>query len=70
MVKLFLLIAAICAAAIALLCVKVLFGKKFVHTHVDGNGALNKQGIHCVQAQDEEARAISGRGVRERSREK
>ena len=33
------------AAGLAFLAVKLFFGKKFVHTHLEGNKALNKKGI-------------------------
>ncbi|MBO5135576.1 MAG: hypothetical protein J6C15_10555 [Bacteroidaceae bacterium] len=65
--KLFLLITSICAISVLFLCIKVLLGKRFVHTHVDGNEALNKKGIHCVQSQDEEARTDNGKRIQERS---
>ena len=32
--------------------VRVLLGKRFVHTHVDGNKELERKGIHCAQSQD------------------
>lgn len=49
------LIVAIC---MLLLSIQILFKKngKFPNTHVSGNAALRKKGIHCVQAQDKEAR--------------
>lgn len=44
---------------VVLLSVKVLFkkGGRFPNTHIDGNRALGKKGIHCARTQDrEEAR--------------
>lgn len=56
MPKIFLITFAFIAAAMILLSVRIFAGKKFVHTHVDGNKALNKKGIHCAQSQDREMR--------------
>lgn len=52
MTQLFLTILPLVGAALLLLCIRVLLGKKFIHTHVDGNKALQEKGIHCAQAQD------------------
>lgn len=44
---------------VVLLSVKVLLkkGGRFPNTHIDGNRALGKKGIHCARTQDrEEAR--------------
>lgn len=48
----------IVAVALVLLCVKLLLvkGGKFPNTHVGGNKAMQRKGIHCVKAQDREAR--------------
>lgn len=59
-----LLIVAIC---IALLGVGVWIKGKFPNFHIDGNKALNDQGIRCVEAQDKEARRENRRAVSERS---
>ena len=57
------------AAGLAFLAVK-LFGKKFVHTHLEGNKALNKKGITCVMEMERKERAKSNkRKVSERSSE-
>ena len=56
MFQLFLITLAFLAIAVALLSIKLYFGKKFVHTHIDGNKALNKKGIHCVQSMDRNMR--------------
>ena len=68
MFDLFLLILAIIAVAVLLLGIKVLVGKKFVHTHIDGNKHLNKKGIHCVQSMDRKMRKENHRRVNERSK--
>lgn len=52
MFRLFLLICGILAIGLLLLSIRVLVGKRFVHTHVDGNKALERKGIHCAQSQD------------------
>ena len=65
--KLFLLVASICGVSILLLCVRILLGKRFIHTHVDGNRALNKQGIHCAQSQDRAARREKKNKIQEKS---
>ena len=46
--SLFLIIFALLAAAMALLAVRLFFGKRFVGTHVDQNRHLRAKGIHCV----------------------
>jgi hypothetical protein len=66
MFQLFLIILAICAVAFLLLAIKVLVGKKFVHTHIDGNRHLNKKGIHCVQSMDRKMRKDNSNRVKER----
>ena len=66
MFQLFLIILAIVAVALLLLAVKVLVGKKFVHTHIDGNRHLNKKGIHCVQSMDRKMRKDNPNRVKER----
>ncbi|MBR4128923.1 MAG: hypothetical protein IKT92_05585 [Bacteroidaceae bacterium] len=68
MFQLFLIILAIIAVAFLLLAIKVLVGKKFVHTHIDGNRHLNKKGIHCVQSMDRKLRKDSPNRVSERSK--
>ncbi len=58
MLKTFLIAVALLLPAILLMGVKVFFtkGGKFTMGHVSENEALRKRGIHCVQAQDYEAR--------------
>ena len=68
MFQLFLIILAIIAIAFLLLAIKVLVGKKFVHTHIDGNRHLNKKGIHCVQSMDRKMRKDNPNRVSEHSK--
>ena len=56
----------IVAVAIVLLSVGIIIRGKFVNTHVSGNRALRRKGIHCAQQQDREARAENRHAVRER----
>lgn len=56
MTKIILLTVAIVALAVALLSVRLFFGKSFVKTHIDQSKAMRERGIHCVQTQDAEAR--------------
>lgn len=57
MLKLLLISTLIVAVSIALLSVRLFFGRGFVKTHVDQNKAMRQRGIHCAQAQDAELRA-------------
>ena len=51
----------IVAVAVALLCIRLLFGRKnVVHTHIEGNREMERRGIRCVRHQDMEARLNSG----------
>ncbi len=63
----FLLTLIIVACCIALLAVRLFFGKAFVKTHVDQSRAMRQRGIHCVQAQDAEQRADKAPHAMERS---
>lgn len=56
----------IIAIGVALLAVRLFFGKPFVHTHIDGNKALSRKGIHCAQSMDAEMRAPRRHAVSER----
>lgn len=51
---------------IRLLCIRIWVGKRFVHTHVDGNKALNEKGIHCVQSLDAAKRQDNPHAVSEK----
>lgn len=59
-----LLIVAIC---FGLLGIGIWIKGKFPNFHIDGNKALNDQGIRCVEAQDKEARRDNRLAVPERS---
>ena len=61
--SLFLIIFALLAAAMALLAVRLFFGKRFV----DQNRHLRAKGIHCVRTQDAVARRDKRQAVPERS---
>lgn len=57
----------IIAIGVVLLSVRLFFNRDFVHTHVDGNKALNDKGIHCAQALDKELRRPRRFAVSEKS---
>lgn len=59
----------ILAIAVLLLAVRLLVGKNFVHTHVDGNREMARRGIFCVKRQDREARQNSGLKIKEHTKE-
>ena len=66
MIKEFIIILLIVAIAVLLLSVKLLVGhKNFIHTHVDGNRAMERRGIGCVKRQDREARVNGGLKIKE-----
>lgn len=52
-----------------LLCVRIFTGKnkRFIHTHIDGNKALNKKGIFCVKEMDRRERRINKNAVNEKN---
>ena len=60
-----LIIVVIC---LVLLAVRLFFGKKFVHTHVDGNKAMHRKGIRCAQSMDAEERRDNPYAVSEKSK--
>lgn len=68
MFKVFLLTLLVVAGCMALLSVRLFFGRPFVQGHVSQSAALRRRGIHCAQAQDAEARA--GRGGAKKRGEK
>ncbi|MDY2778810.1 MAG: hypothetical protein SOU82_03030 [Alloprevotella sp.] len=47
---------------------RLFFGKKFVHTHVDGNKAMHRKGIRCAQSMDAEERRDNPYAVSEKSK--
>lgn len=67
MLETFLSIVALLLLAFALLSVNILMGRRFVHTHIDGNKALNKRGIRCVKEMEREERRENPHAVKERS---
>lgn len=64
--NIYLLTLIIVVAAVFLLCIGIIVKGKFVNSHVSGNRALRKQGIHCAQQQDREARKPNPHAVSER----
>lgn len=58
-----LLIIAIC---MLFLCVRLFFGRRFVNSHVDGNPALRRRGIRCVQSMEAAERRPNPHRVREK----
>lgn len=56
--KIIVLTLAVVLICVALMGVRVFFTKKgkFPNTHVGGNPALKKKGIHCAKTQDWEER--------------
>lgn len=57
MIKTLLLTLLLVAISVALLCVRLFFGRSFVKTHIDQSKAMRERGIRCAQAQDAELRA-------------
>ncbi len=56
----------IVAVAVLLLSIRLLCGKKnFIHTHIDGNKALNAKGIHCAKDQDKKGALGQGFKIKE-----
>lgn len=66
----FAIILGIIALCILLLSVRLFFGKRFVHTHIEGNREMQKRGIHCVTHMDRMERRERRTKVEEISREK
>lgn len=67
MIKIFLIVLGFVGIGIAFLCIKLFFGEKFVHIHIDGNKPLNAKGIHCVQSLDATERKENPHRVSEKS---
>lgn len=69
--KTFLLCVAFLAAAMLLLSVRVLLKRngRFRSLHIGQSKAMRDRGIHCVQAQDFEARVPNPMAVEENRRE-
>lgn len=68
MLKILFPILIIVAVAVVLLSVGIIIKGRFVNSHVSGNRALRRQGIHCAQQQDREARRENPHAVSERSK--
>lgn len=68
MYKILALTIIIVAAATFLLSIGIIVRGKFVNSHVSGNRALRRKGIHCAQQQDREARAFNPHAVQEREK--
>lgn len=64
--KLFIATLLIVAIGMALLSVRLFFGKRFVKTHVSQSAAMRQRGIGCVQSQDALARKEQPNKVKER----
>ena len=63
------LTAIIVAICMVLLCIGILFKRKFPNTHVSGNKEMRKRGIGCVQSQDREARKENPHRIAEREKQ-
>lgn len=66
MIKILIPTLVIVAVALVLLSVGIIVKGRFVNSHVSGNRALRRKGIHCAQQQDREARAVNPHAVKER----
>ncbi|MBO6189439.1 MAG: hypothetical protein J6N92_01345 [Alloprevotella sp.] len=66
--KVLLVILLLVAASVLLLSVRLWFGKRFVHTHIDGNRPLNQRGIRCVKEMDRQERRENPHKVNESSK--
>ena len=52
MLRLFGIITLIIAIGIAFMCFRIFLGRRFPNLHLDGNKAMRKKGIGCVQSMD------------------
>ena len=70
MIKTLLFSIGIIAFAMVLMCVNIILRKKgtFRSQHIGQSRAMRERGIHCVQAQDFEARLKNPMAVEEKSR--
>lgn len=69
MIKVFLLTLSLVAVGLLFLCVRILIGRCFINLHIDGNKALNRQGIRCVQSMDAAERRENPRRINEKSKQ-
>jgi len=65
MIKVFLAILVLVGVGVLLLSVRLFFGKRFVHTHIDGNAEMAKRGIRCVKHMDRQERRENPHKVQE-----
>ena len=67
--KMFLTVAILLLAAVALLSVNILLKKngKFPNIHVGSNPAMRKRGIGCVESQDRQAQKSNPMAVKEKA---
>ncbi|MBO7050544.1 MAG: hypothetical protein J6W42_08030 [Bacteroidaceae bacterium] len=67
--KMFLTVALLLLASVALLSVSILIRKngRFPNIHVGKNPAMRKRGIGCVESQDAEAQKTNPLAVNEKS---
>lgn len=68
MIKVFLITLGFTACCMLCFCIKLFFGQKFVHLHIDGNKPLNRKGIHCVQSLDARERRENPHRISERAK--
>lgn len=66
MTKIFIPTIIIVVISVVLLSVGIIIKGRFVNSHVSGNRALRRKGIHCAQQQDREARQVNEHAVAER----
>lgn len=66
MMKLFVLTLITVAICVALLSVRLFFGRSFVKTHVDQSKAMRERGIRCVSTQDAQARMENKKRIKEK----
>ena len=64
--KVFIATLLIVAIGMALLSIRLFFGKRFVKTHVSQRTAMRQRGIGCVQSQDAMARMENPHKIKER----
>ena len=68
MIKTLLIIVCFVSICILLLGVRLLFGKSFIHTHIEGNKAMNDKGITCYKEMEKQERSHSRFAVSEKSK--
>lgn len=68
MIKTLLILILIVAVSFLLLGVRLLLGKQFIHTHIEGNKAMNDQGITCYRDMEKKERCHNRFAVSEKSK--